>query len=924
MRDERWEAVWELFNSAYDKPPGQRSALLASDDLDPDVRSEVLALLEVSSSFPAEPGLPAPPAPGPEYPGGHEFGRYMIVGLIGQGGFGRIYAAHDRDLRRVVALKVLAGPMVTDRDRLMEEARAASAFNHPNVVTVYETIVADGHLAIVMEFVDGQSLRRLMHDSAAPLPIEKVVRYGRQMAEALCAAHAAGITHGDVKPENILVRKDEYIKLVDFGLARSVIGTSPGAGAGVFAGTLRYLSPEQLRGEASSQASDVFSLGLVLYEMTTGVHAFEGKSPLDTAGAIATRQPVHPSRKGHQIPAELDRLTMAMLEKNPAARPATAEVVRALEQIGSESTRWSHRRKSWLAVAAVAVAGVATFVMLESARKPPSIALRLETRLLTGEEGKETQPALSPDGQFVVYRWQSTAAGKPVTLVREIGSEGKTILPIAAPFSWLPDSRHIGFVRHGKNEDTLCTINRDGTGEQAVLKAANVISAKWSPDGDRIVYVAGTGKSPPALFLYSTGTRETRQLTFPPGSIRGDLQFAISHDGKQVAFRRASDPLNSDVFLIDLAVSGSPRQITFLRAPGDDLAWINGGKAIVSSTLFGSNFSLWLHPFTSAQEPRRLTEFGLEATAVQSAVNRNRMVWVSALDDANIWNVPLRGGTPRRVISSAIRDQDVASSSLGLLAFRSDRTGAPEIWISTKDGGSQKKVTNLNSRSGSPRWSPDGRRLVFDSRRNGASDIYVMDCDPEELKCSPPVPLTDHPGPDAIPNWSADGSSVYFASQRSGQYQVWRVPAKGGILEATQMTTKGGNFATESPDGRWLYYSRIDSDQVTGVWRKAAPGNSAFDPDDAGEMLLPLEYRATATWLLSGQEIIYSTFGDTSTPSAVWAFDLTTRRTRLIHNTGAVPLARGLALAPGGKSVFFAQIDRWQSNIVVADYEVVK
>jgi len=157
------------------------------------------------------------------------------------------------------------------------------------------------------------------------------------------------------------------------------------------------------------------------------------------------------------------------------------------------------------------------------------------------------------------------------------------------------------------------------------------------------------------------------------------------------------------------------------------------------------------------------------------------------------------GGTPRRIISSAIRDLDVAASSLGLLAFRSDRTGAPEIWISTSDGASQKKVTSLNSRSGSPRWSPDGRRLVFDSRReNAASDIYLMDCDPEELQCSPPIPLTNHPGLDAIPNWSADGSSVYFASQRTGQMQVWRVPADGKIHEATQMTTRGGNFATES------------------------------------------------------------------------------------------------------------------------------
>jgi len=191
----------------------------------------------------------------------------------------------------------------------------------------------------------------------------------------------------------------------------------------------------------------------------------------------------------------------------------------------------------------------------------------------------------------------------------------------------------------GINEDTLCTINKDGTGEQAILKASNVLSAKWSPDGDRIVYQANTGSNP-ALFVYSARTRETRQVTSPPASIRGDFQFAISPDGKQLAFRRAFDPLNSDLFLIDLTGPGSPRQITFHRKAGDELAWINGGNAIISSLLSGSSFSLWLHPLASGQEPSRLTEVGLEATGVQSAVTRNRLAWVSALDDANIWSVP--------------------------------------------------------------------------------------------------------------------------------------------------------------------------------------------------------------------------------------------------------------------------------------------
>jgi serine/threonine protein kinase/Tol biopolymer transport system component len=929
MRDDHWEKVWEVFNSAYERLPGQRSALLSSEDLDPEVRSEVLALLEVSTSCTAGRAAPAPPTVGPEYPVGHQLGRYMIVGLVGQGGFGRIYAAHDKDLRRIVALKVLAGPVSSHRDRLIEEARAATALNHPNIVTVYETLTADDHLAIVMEFVDGQSLRQILHDAAGPLPLEKVVRYTRQIAEALSAAHEAGITHRDVKPENILVRKDEYIKLVDFGLATHVLATSADTGNGMVAGTLRYISPEQLRGEAASPAADVFSLGLVLYEMAAGEHPFQGKSPLDTADAIATRQPSPPSRRVRGIPPAMERLVMGMLAKDPAVRPSTTEVVRSLERIAGESARrWSRRRASF-AGAILAVAAVSTVAVWSWTRKPAPMVLRLDARPLTGEEGRETQPALSPDGRFIVYHWQSTARSHPVTLLREIGSDQKTILPITAPFAWLPDGRHIGFVRRGNDLDTLCTIGTDGTDEREILSARGMGQARWSPDGDSIVYVAATQKNhvPYALFLYSTRTRETRQLTFPPASSRGDLWPVISPDGKHVAFRRVAEYLSSDIFMVDLPVPGTPRQITSKRVPGDDLAWLSGGNAIISPTLAGSAFNLWLYPLNPAQDSSRLTEVGLEVTAVQSALRRNRLAWVSALDDTNIWSVPLNGGTPRRVISSAIRDLDITASSLGLLAFRSDRSGAPEIWISTQDGGSQKKATNLNGRAGSPRWSPDGRRLVFDSRRaDDGGDVYLMDCDPAQLQCGPPVQLTDHPGSDVIPNWSADGSSVYFASQRTGQWQLWRVPAEGKLQAAEQMTTKGGFFATESADGKWLYFSRNDSEQVSGVWRKPSPGNSgkSFRADDAGEMLLRLDSRALATWVLAGHEIVYPTYGDTNTPPAIWAFDLETQRKRMIHSTGDVPLARGLAVSPRGTSVLFSQLDRWQSNIIIADYEIAK
>jgi Tol biopolymer transport system component len=690
---------------------------------------------------------------------------------------------------------------------------------------------------------------------------------------------------------------------------------------------LRYISPEQLRGEPSSAASDVFSLGLVLYEMAAGVHAFRGTTPLDAADAIATKHPAPVCRTASHVPAELDHLVLTMLSKDPAARPSAGEVAGSLKQIASGGGR-RLKRSIVLVLAAVGVtAGALALVLPQWTRKPPVPVLRLDTRPLTGELGRETIPALSSDGLSVVYSWQQSGDSKPVTFVRDIGSDRKITLPISGPYSWLPDNQRIAFVRRSGELDALCTISRDGSGEEEILRAREIQNFEWSAHGEWIVYSAKPRRMDNhAIFLFKTSTGETSQLTFPPAGSRGDEHFAISPGGEQLAFRRTLNYGNSDVFLTSLREPGSRRQITFHETAGDTLAWISDGTAIITSTFRGSNDSLWLHPLNSPEKPTRLTEVGIDVISIRSALKRNRLVWTNLLEDTNIWSVPVKGGKPERVISSSMRDVDVALSSLGVFAFRSDRSGFPEIWIATRDGRSQKKVTDLKSYTGSPRWSPDGRRMAFGSRRGNADlDIYVMDCDPSAMQCSSPLQVTDHAASDTIPNWSVDGSSIYFASQRSSKWQVWKTPARGNTGEAVQMTTQGGFFAAESADRTWLYYSRIDSPQVMGVWRKRLAGerNSPFRADDRGEMILPMEYLSTGTWILCGREIFYSTRGDSTETAALWAFDVQTRRKRIAHRSGDAPLGRGLALSPDGKFLFFVRLDRSDSNIMVADYEVV-
>lgn len=925
MTDEKWAAVWEVFIEARDTPLGERGLLLETKRMDPAMRAEVQALLEVSVSCStiASGAVFDRWSPQPAYPAGREFSRYVIVDLIGEGGFGRIYAARDKELRRVVALKFLAGPLRGDSQKLMEEAQAASALNHPNIVTIYETIATEDYFAIVMEFVDGQSLRHLLRANHGPLPAMRAMDYGRQIAQALAAAHDAGIAHHDVKPENILVRADDYVKLVDFGLATNLRTMTPGAGP--MTGTLRYLAPEGLRGDTASSAADIFSLGLVLYEMTAGRHPFAGDTPLGTANAIASQQLVPPSRVACGVPAALDALIVAMLSKNPAARPAALEVVRRLEGATDRSGR-AARRFGWALIASICVAVALTAGLARRWRDPAPFGLRLHTRPLTGQGGRENSPALSPDGRYVVFDWREKEGDPPATFLREIDTDRTTTLPIAGPFAWLPDSKRIAFPRTQQGLTTLHSISLQGTDEKKVLEAEGIVRFDWSADGRWIGISALTKKDgPQAIFVQSTRSGERKQVTFPPATLQGDRDFSFSPDGKQLAFRRKFSFVSSDVFVIDLPEPGTPRQVTFHQTEGEAVAWTRDGKAVIASTFRGANFSLWLHPLASPGQPSRLTEVGVETYSIRSAIEKNRLSWVNAFDDANIWRVPAAGGTPVRVIASAMRDRDVAWSSRGVLAYRSDRSGYPEIWISLGSGESQRKVTDLKAFTGSPRWSPDGRRLAFGSHRGEGAEVFTMDCDPVALQCGQPVQVTHDPAIDTVPTWSQDGSHLYFASQRSGAWQVWRVDS-GSQRPPTQMTSQGGLFAAESPDGNWLYYSRVESPQALGLWRKPLPGNphARFRVEDPGEKLLPMDFSGTDTWTLSGQEIFYENLSRNEGPQGIWAFDLVNNRKRLVHQERDLPLARGLAVSPDGKWILFARADRSESTIVVADYDIVQ
>ncbi len=349
MNAEEYEKVGQLFHAALELPKEGRSGFLRTAcAADEELRRQVESLLaahEQAGDFAATPAMDlaagwlARQEEAPAVTG--RIGAYEVLSLIGRGGMGEVYLAHDTRLGRKVAVKLLRHGLTSNRDavrRFEQEARAVSSLNHPNIVTIYEIGDILERRFIAMELVEGQSLAVM---AGRPADVATLARIGAQLARALSVTHAAGLVHRDIKPENVIVRNDGYVKVLDFGLARLAVrptvtsagdtGTNPD----LILGTPRYMSPEQARGRIATSASDVFSLGVVLYELATGTHPFESDSTLGILHAITTEAVRSPRELLPGTPPLLERLLMSMLAKTESERPTAAEVEAELTQLAS-------------------------------------------------------------------------------------------------------------------------------------------------------------------------------------------------------------------------------------------------------------------------------------------------------------------------------------------------------------------------------------------------------------------------------------------------------------------------------------------------------------------------------------------------------------------------------------------------------------
>lgn len=931
VADETWKLAYRVFEEVLDLPEPERRSYARSAAESPEVLRLVFKLIEddereALSDDSDSDGTDSDPRLGTR------IGRYQIQGKLGCGGMGHVYSAQDTDLGRRVALKVLApGIVPTQRalDRLIREAKAASALNHPHIVTVYDVIREGADLAVAMELVEGESLRDHC-GCGQPQPCERVIQWGRQISKALAATHEHGIVHRDIKPENLMVRTDGYIKLLDFGLAQqSVVNriTSRASFSGRFGGTLNYMSPEQTRGELVTGSSDVFSLGIVLYELATGEHPFRNSSPLDTAYAIGNLEPKAPSALNRTIPAALDALLLDMLIKDPRQRPSAAEVDRRLGEIADGPAKPSSRQFGKLALVLSAAALIAFLLRgtvsvapdgRVSSKSGTAAVPALKRIALASMPGRETGPSFSPDGSQVLFtflghqEWNTHVYRK----VLATGEVRRISMGHAAEMNpiWSRDGQKIAFLRQIPGKWSVMVTSVAAGIENAIGEIVDhehqFRLLTWHPNGQEVIVADAIDEGSPQLALYSISisSGKRRRVTTPPDGF-SDVLPAFSADGKDLAFIRQNESATGNLFVQPTA-GGPARQVTAEAMNIDGIAWPADGQTVVLAARLADGSRLLRQPLKGGP-PSLMPELADAAADVAITLDGKRLAYRKpSVNDVNVWRYPLgrSQGPSTALMPSTGWENDPRYSPDGKrIALASMKTDSPEIWTCDLDGNSPLLLTDFGERqgvSGSPSWSPDGQRIAFDSRPPGEpSSIYVVAATGGATRR-----LTGPGSTDILPVWSPDGQSIYFTSDRTGRREIWAIPAAGG--QPAQVTSNGGFEVFPTPDGQYLYYTK--SPEKAGVWRRpTAGGPEVFVPE-----LTPIVRHRYWQGVARG---IY--FYDLTGPPLLKFFQFSNRKITTLNPVPAPPVLRyrGLAISPDEKHFLQMQYDFRLGAVIVVD-----
>ena len=869
---QRWQQIKQIFEGALEVHGAERETYLARCcEGQTEVRAEVESLLrnyEVAGSFMEAPAVAQAAGSLAELDQkltpGQRVKHYQIVNLIGEGGMGEVYLAHDTTLGRRVALKVLPTFVSKDPERLRrftQEARAASRLSHPNVCVVHEIgETDDGRPFIAMEYVEGVTLRQRMRDHA--MKLGDVLDIAIQIADALTAAHEAGIVHRDIKPENIVIRSEGYVKILDFGLAKLTerykgVSTATmstllfNSSPGTVIGTAAYMSPEQARGVGVDERTDVWGLGVVLYEMASGRPPFTGETATDVVVAIVEKDQLPISQFVEGTPPELERIVRKALRKD---RNERYQIVKEMA-IDLRSLRRELEMNS----------------MLDRSIEPESKASSEYARAASGRDRKVETDELKQLPTTVLgrsspgnWKWIAWAAGVVLLAIviyvtystRLRRSETALRIPFervevtklttngnALMGAISPDGKYVAYVtgENGKESLWLRQVDINSNAQLIAPRDGHYLGVAFSPDGNYVYFGYAESARNDAGQIYRLPV-----LGIGTAAIKVELQQglpAISHDGKRIAFIRFDRQAETDSLIVANA-DGSGEQIVDTRKWPQRFGWdplsrpewgaddrmlmlpsVSSDPSYTGDTSANYSVSLYEKDLGGAGAerivplaPQKFDELG-RITVIPDGSGIIMLAKAHGAAFVQIWQL-FRDGSQRTVTNdlSDYRELGLRADGSALITVQTQTLS--RLWLLRPNDSKPSPIGSGTSRYYDLSVAPDDK-ILYASDASGIADIFEIAATGGDER-----PLTSAGGRNYAPVVSPDNRYVVFHSNRTGVFQIWRINRDGSSPKQLTFDVTESTWPTFSPDGRWIVFQHADPNNPYNLWRVSIDGGT--------------------------------------------------------------------------------------------------
>ncbi|MEO5859951.1 MAG: protein kinase [Pyrinomonadaceae bacterium] len=956
----RWKQIDELLDAALETDPGGRVDLVTERaGVDTDLRNQVLELLKAqgpADDFLNESAMRVAAKAMADAETevsafafiNKKISTYRIERLLGAGGMGEVYLAYDEKLDRKVALKILPSEFLTNDERVKRfelEARAIAKLNHPGIVTVYDVGIFEGVNFIATEFVEGKTLRDLMNGE---FKIRNIILNSIQICDALAAAHAEGIIHRDIKPENIMIRKDGYAKILDFGLAKL---TDPGPNTirdmfattkGVIIGTPAYMSPAQVTDDKVDHRTDLWSCGVVMYEFLAGKNPFKGTTKQETFHNILSTDPAPCSTHNPQVTPEVDRLLAKLISKRPddgyqsaaELRTDLKAVQRDLESLHSwsESGRMFRAspgpdRRAIVAISGAVLVLVALLIGVYyfATWDGPSTIINWASANninITDQSGIEFFPSLSPDGRHIVYAAQEN--GQFDIFYQEVGSRERLNLTLGSPENdtqpaFSPNGEFVAFRSERPSQRGVYVV--PASGGEPRLVSDNGFHPSWSPDGSEIV-VSSFGRDQPTV--RSTTSRNALTIINVSTGLRRELANleasfpAWSPNGHRIAYWFYTGTFGRRDIATIPATGGEPVPVAKDFAVSNwNPVWSPDGKYLYFVSSRSGNQNFWR---VRVDERSGAVLGQPEAVVTPSSYSRHltfskdgkRLAYVRTNNTANIQGVDFDAVEGKPIgqpfwITQGDRELSRAELSYDGSHFIARLIGRTQddIISVTRDGKQWKEITNDEPFDRYVRWSPDGKRIAFNSDRDGGAQVWVANADGGGLRqITFDTSLVTGPG---FPVWSPDGSKL--AIHFSGPTLIID-PNRTQLEQTPEAIAKDPRYRLVvwdwSPDGKKLLGVIAEGD-------KRHIGYYSFETNSY-EVIFE-NSQAIGSWLPDSRRVVY---GD---GSCVYMIDITTKeRTKILENPEVE--IRSPFVSRDGKLLYYtasnAESDIWLLDLSAA------